>query len=243
MPSVKKSLREICREVGVPHIRVTEVLRRVDQYVREDKEVITHEVGTFYLRKSKATERTLNGQTYQVPMREAVALRGRRFPGRDINAHMTVRTGQSWPNNRQTVVDNLDQEGRTDTIFFNEPFTLERDFGHEEWNATGAFRILGRSESEDPEEYEYEWEVEITHLSGGQPTYVGAGVRSYRFFDVPERVPYGAGVKISDSGSGLIRRNSTVSPFFIFFQGMDSIGAGLWRYYASMKLTLVEFPN
>ena len=80
----KISLKALCREVGVHHLQVVEVLRRIDFHVRDGKEVITKTVGTFYLRKSRPTTRTLNGVTYEVPAREAVALRGKRFPGREL---------------------------------------------------------------------------------------------------------------------------------------------------------------
>ena len=84
MAKIKKSLREICREVGVPHLQVTEVFRRIeDCVINDDVEVITHGVGTFYKKFKKRTTRVLNGVTHEVPPREQVALRGARFPGRE----------------------------------------------------------------------------------------------------------------------------------------------------------------
>lgn len=81
MRKIKRKLRDICREVGVPHLQVTEVLRRVDQAVRQDQEVITQEVGTFFLKKMKQREYVTKGVRRTVPAREAVALRGKRFRG------------------------------------------------------------------------------------------------------------------------------------------------------------------
>lgn len=81
MPREKKSLREICREVGVSHLQVTEVFRRIENVVmQEGKEVITHGVGTFYPQDRAATRRTLNEVVYEIPARRVVALRGPRFP-------------------------------------------------------------------------------------------------------------------------------------------------------------------
>lgn len=83
MPAEKVSLREICRDVGVQHKAVVEVLRRVaNAVIDDDSEVITQTVGTFYKKKMKATQRTNRGVVYDIPAREAVALRGPRFPGR-----------------------------------------------------------------------------------------------------------------------------------------------------------------
>ena len=85
-------MRRICEDVGVPHIQVTEVLRRVDHAVRLDKEVITQQVGTFYLRKRKPTTKTTNGVVRQIPARESVALRGARFPG----GQLVHAAGRMW---------------------------------------------------------------------------------------------------------------------------------------------------
>lgn len=91
MRKIKRKLRDICREVGVPHLQVTEVLRRVDQAVREDQEVITQEVGTFYLRKSKARAYIYQGVSYAVPERVSVALRGKRFQGRELSGRVAIQ--------------------------------------------------------------------------------------------------------------------------------------------------------
>ena len=71
----KTSLRDLCREVGVEHIQVTEVLRRVNRAVMEGNEVITQEVGTFKPVDRKATTKTLNGEVWEVPARRVVGLR------------------------------------------------------------------------------------------------------------------------------------------------------------------------
>ena len=81
----KIKLRDLCREVGVEHIEVVEVLRRVrGNVIDNDAEVITQTVGTFYASKHKARTRTLNGIVYNVPAKVVVALRGPRFPGREL---------------------------------------------------------------------------------------------------------------------------------------------------------------
>lgn len=145
MAKIKRSLRDICREVGVPHLQVTEVLRRVDKAVREDNEVITQEVGTFYLRKSKARERVLNGERYAVPAREAVALRGRRFPGRIGPA---VRFG---------VGDGLDH--RNLLLFESNQNDEDRNRWNLEQRVTLSPFLLG--------------EVDVIMRSIGEVTYVG----------------------------------------------------------------------
>ena len=92
----KVSMRSICRDVGVSHLAVTEVLRRVRDVVMEDKEVITHQVGTFYLKKKKATTKKNYGVSYEVPERQVVALRGPRF-SRGIVANIFVRLNLQRP--------------------------------------------------------------------------------------------------------------------------------------------------
>lgn len=75
MTTPKKSLRDICRAVGVDHLQVTEVLRRINSEVLGGFDVITQEVGTFRRVVRKATTRTLNGVTYDVPETCKVQLR------------------------------------------------------------------------------------------------------------------------------------------------------------------------
>lgn len=83
----KIKLRDLCREVGVSHLEVVEVLRRVrDNVIDDDAEVITQTVGTFYASKHKARTRTLNGIVYNVPAKVVVALRGPRFPGTELTS-------------------------------------------------------------------------------------------------------------------------------------------------------------
>ena len=107
----RKKLREICEEVGVSHLQVVEVMRRVGAFVRDsDGEVITKTVGTFYLQKRKARQRTLNGIVYDVPSREVVQLRGPKFPGREVE-HIPTRINflELWggqPTERFVVEDN-----------------------------------------------------------------------------------------------------------------------------------------
>ena len=81
-----ESLEKICRDVGVDPLQVNEVFRRINEAVIErDAIVITQTIGTFYRRNSKATVRTLNGERYSIPERKSVALRGPRFPGRQVD--------------------------------------------------------------------------------------------------------------------------------------------------------------
>lgn len=97
----RHKLRDFCEDVGVSHLQVVEVLRRVGAFVREnDGEVITKTVGTFYLQKRKARQRTLNGIVYDVPPREVVQLRGPKFPGREFFTLIiaNVRSGPSTEN-------------------------------------------------------------------------------------------------------------------------------------------------
>jgi hypothetical protein len=61
--------------------------------LEDDAEIITQTVGTFYRRDSRPTQKTLNGVTYDVPARQAVALRGPRFPGRPLEYSMRVTGG------------------------------------------------------------------------------------------------------------------------------------------------------
>jgi len=90
------SLVELCEEVGVEHAQVTEVLRRVAQTVMEGNDVIVQEFGTFYRRTSKPRVRRLRGIDYQVPERVAVALKGPRFPGRELELSCEdIRDGAS----------------------------------------------------------------------------------------------------------------------------------------------------
>lgn len=96
MAAEKIRLRDLCREVGVSHLQVVEVLRRIDSRVRDGNEVITKTVGTFYLRKSKPTTRVLNGVAYEVPAKEAVALRGKRFPGREVGRRINLVGLPGW---------------------------------------------------------------------------------------------------------------------------------------------------
>lgn len=76
---------ELCSEVGVDHLQWVAVMRRIRQRVMaDDVEVITKTVGTFYRQSRRPTTKTLNGIVYQVPAREVIALRGPRFPGREL---------------------------------------------------------------------------------------------------------------------------------------------------------------
>lgn len=96
MANNHKSLKAICREVGVHHLQVVEVLRRVSKYVtEEDGIVITQVIGTFYLKKMRATVKKNRGVDYQVPAREVVALRPRRFPGQPLNMLVQLIGGPS----------------------------------------------------------------------------------------------------------------------------------------------------
>ena len=77
MPRKKISLRQLAESIGMNHLAATELLRRIAGAVdNEDEEtiVITQQVGTFYLQKRKATQRTLNGVVYDVPARNVIQL-------------------------------------------------------------------------------------------------------------------------------------------------------------------------
>ena len=112
----KIKLRDLCREVGVTHLEVVEVLRRVrDNVIDNDAEVITQTVGTFYASKHKARTRTLNGIVYNVPEKVVVALRGPRFPGREsaVRFVATLRFGR---NGERLVEFDID-EPSGETVF------------------------------------------------------------------------------------------------------------------------------
>ena len=73
-------LVDLCDEVGVEHLQVTEVLRRIHDTVMDGNDVIVQEFGTFYKRVSRPRIRVLNGVRHLAPRRETVALRPPRFP-------------------------------------------------------------------------------------------------------------------------------------------------------------------
>ena len=128
---VKQSLREICEDVGVSHVQVVEVLRRVGtKVIEDDVEVITQTVGTFYKRRTIPTTKVLNGTTYQVPARETVALRGPKFPGREIVVGYTIGdsfltftdgTQETFEDGNFTRTIELDNGSIITFEFFNHP--------------------------------------------------------------------------------------------------------------------------
>jgi len=109
----------------VPHLQVTEVLRRIERAcLEEDMEVITQEVGTFYKQSRAATTRTLNEVRYQVPAREVVQLRPRRFPGRESRIELRIVRSTFEFAVSPTFFTSTDIPGGGQVIPDGEPFTL-----------------------------------------------------------------------------------------------------------------------
>lgn len=170
MAKVKRSLKGICREVGVSHLQVTEVLRRIDQYVREDEEVITQEVGTFFLKKAKARNRKLDGVTYAVPARNSVALRGKRFQGRAVRVQ--YRAGITMPGGAIFVKTGVLNSGTENLIDLEIDWTSVFPWGEADW--TGRF-IGAVNEFETEAQtlsyvFEYETSLTISAIRLGDPS-------------------------------------------------------------------------
>ena len=91
------TIRELADEIGMDYLQAVELHRRINRRVLDDDVIcITQTIGTFYKKKMRATTKTLNGITYQVPYREAVALRGPRFPGRVVGLRLNVVGFPGW---------------------------------------------------------------------------------------------------------------------------------------------------
>ena len=73
-------LVDLCSEIGVEHIQVTELFRRIDRETAAGNDVIVQEFGTFYRKFNRERVRVLNGDTINVPANDRTALRGQRFP-------------------------------------------------------------------------------------------------------------------------------------------------------------------
>jgi len=77
-------LVDLCREIGVEHIQVTELFRRIDRETAAGNDVIVQEFGTFYRKFNRARVRVLNNEQINVPANDRTALRGQRFPATPI---------------------------------------------------------------------------------------------------------------------------------------------------------------
>ena len=77
-------LVDLCSDIGVEHIQVTELFRRIDRETAAGNDVIVQEFGTFYRKFNSARIRVLNGETINVPANDRTALRGQRFPSEAV---------------------------------------------------------------------------------------------------------------------------------------------------------------
>lgn len=84
MSEQEVSQRSIAISAGfTTDLQLIEFERRLAEVIRQGNIVITHELGTFYLKKTKATFRILNGVRHEIKARECIAIRGKCFEPRE----------------------------------------------------------------------------------------------------------------------------------------------------------------
>ena len=167
MPREKKALREICREVGVPHLQVTEVLRRIERAcLEENQEVITQEVGTFYRQSRAATTRTLNEVVYQLPAKEVVQLRPRRFQGRPVRLRVNLNSTVAPSSGDFIALVEPDADVPNEATVDGQ-FTFSIFGGVTVWRVLLFVRVSNVVAGEDPSfTYHYNYRAEVVGTAG-----------------------------------------------------------------------------
>lgn len=165
-------LVDLCEEVGVEHLQVTEVLRRIHATVLDGNDVIVQGFGTFYRRDSQARVRVLNDVTHIAPARSTVALRPPRFPSVAVRGFIGFRNDSRFEgSNSITVGDGNDFSG---TATLSVDIVVQHIDGvGSRWNfeLTGTIRNLT---TEGGFFYTFDWDYTLTALATFGPP--GGGV-------------------------------------------------------------------
>lgn len=195
-------LVDLCEEVGVEHLQVTEVLRRIHRTVLEGNDVIVQEFGTFYRRDSQQRVRVLNDVPHIAPARSTVALRAPRFPSITARASIGFRADPRFESERFVFLEPF--SGQSDEATVDTDIVVDSLGGNlSRWN----FRLVGSIENltliDDVVNFTFVWSYQLTVIfvfgppGGGPP----------QFFEFPlmppeavNREPLVAGLVIEDQG-------------------------------------------
>lgn len=145
-------LVDLCSEIGVEHIQVTELFRRIDRETAAGNDVIVQEFGTFYRKFNRERVRVLNGETINVPANDRTALRGQRFSSTPIVLRINLNGSGDIIGDRPVL------------------FVFPDDPSPNQGTITGRFRIrtAGGAESE----WQVQLSVQVSNIvNGDEPSF------------------------------------------------------------------------